>query len=373
VSIDLVLLWQSFAGMLLAAALFLVARRRQYVSAWTALFLAAVLVVAAPLRWDPPVAPAQRVLRILSVLDLPTTTALVRNFERRTGIVCEVDPFAGGARGAAELLMEGRIHPDVMLGGTSEIHDLLRSAGVSARLSPRADPARITRFDDPDGYYVPVYLGYLALVVRSRPEFEQHAPDWNTLLDPRWTGRVRLPSPASTSGGLVFVATQILRQPEAERGWNYLSMLNEREVLWESRSEEVISQVADGRAELGVSWAHDIWRRRQSERKPISVVIPKQTGFEVGAVSVLRWAREPEAAGEFVDFLISRDAQVLQVQHGLRIPIRTDVDGPPYLDAADAPTPSALDFYDRAVVLSERDRWLERWAAIVQQDVAGPR
>lgn len=371
-STSLVLLWQSFAGLLLAGALLLVLRRRHFVSAWLMLGLAVAMVAVAPLRWTPPPSPSQPGLRILSVVDLPTTAALVRAFEARTGIACEVDPFAGGARGAAELLMEGRIHPDVMLGGTSEIHDLLRTAGVSAPVQLAPDLGRITRFDDPDGYYTPIYLGYLALVVRSRPEFEQRPPAWNTLIDPRWSGRVRLPSPASTSGGLVFVATQILRQPEAERGWNYLQMLTQRDVRWEERSDDVISRVASGDADLGVSWAHDIWRRREADRIPVDVVIPKQTGFEVGAVSVLRWAREFDVAQAFVEFLTSREGQALQVQHGLRVPIRTDVDGPPYLDTIGAPDPSTLGFYDRSVVLAERDRWLARWSEIVGSESAEP-
>lgn len=364
-STALVLLWQSLAGLLLAGAIVLLVRRARFVTAWLAFLAAAALVALAPLRWTPPAAPARPILRVLSVVDVPTTAALVKAFEARTGIACEVDPFAGGARGAAELLVAGRIHPDVMLGGTSEIHDLLRTSGVSAPLVPTEDPARITRFDDPDGYYTPIYLGYLALVVRSRPEFEQRPPTWNTLIDPRWAGRVRLPSPASTSGGLVFVATQILRQPDPERGWNYLQIMKERGVQWEERSEDVITRVAKGDADLGVSWAHDIWRRRQNDRIPVDVVIPKQTGYEVGAVSVLRWAREPESARLFVEFLTSREAQTLQVQHGLRIPIRTDVDNPPYLDAVDAPDPATLGFYDRSVVLAERDAWLRHWAEIV--------
>ena len=358
--------------MLLAGALLLAMRRRNFVSAWLAVVGAAVLVGLAPLRWTPSPSPAQPMLRILSVVDLATTAALVRAFEAQTGIQCEVDPFAGGARGAAELLMEGRIHPDVMLGGTSEIHDLLRTAGVSTPLHLEPDLARITRFDDPNGYYIPIYMGYLALVVRSRPEFEQRPPVWNTLIDPRWTGRVRLPSPASTSGGLVFVATQILRQPDPERGWNYLEMLTERGAQWETRSDEVITRVANGDADLGVSWAHDIWRRRQADRIPVDVVIPKQTGFEVGAVSVLRWAREPDAAQQFVEYLTSREAQTLQVQHGLRVPIRTDVDGPPYLDVVGAPELAALGFFERAVVLAERDRWLQRWGQIVGAEAPEP-
>ena len=366
---ELVLLWQSLAGMVFAGALALALRRRRFLSAWLALGAAALLVAVAPLRWDPPVGEGTRVLRVLSVLDGETTEALVSAFEERTGVRCEVDPFDGGARGAAELLVAERLHPDVMLGGTSEIHDLLRGGGVSVPVRLAPDPGRPPTYDDPQSYYTPIYLGYLALVVRQRPEFELTPPAWNTLIEPRWKDRVQLPSPASTSGGLVFLATQILRQPDPERGWKYMEML--ADVSWEPRSNDVLSAVAAGRAELGVAWAHDAWRRREADRIPVNVVIPEKTGYEVGAASILSWARDPVLAREFVAFLTTREAQALQVEHGRRVPVRTDVDGPPYLDSIGAPSPSALDFYDREVVLAERDRWLQRWAEITGLPTSG--
>ena len=51
--------------------------------------------------------------------------------------------------------------------------------------------------------------------------------------------------------------------------------------------------IAAGKADLGVSWAQDAWRQRERDRLPIEVVIPIRTGYEVGAVSALRWARKP--------------------------------------------------------------------------------
>jgi ABC-type Fe3+ transport system substrate-binding protein len=363
VTVPTVLLLQTLTGVALLLSVQWLRRRPDRVTRWLALVIALLLVSAAPLNYDP-VGRLPRSIRILSVLDTQTTDALVRAFERKTGIRCQVDPFQGGARRSADLLLEGRLQPDLMLGGTSEIHELLAAAEVSLPVVLPTDPGRIQTFDPPSGRLTPIYVGYLALVYRQIPDFSSKAPDWGALIDSRWVDRVSLPSPTSTSGGVVFLASQLLRQPDPERGWQYLRILGDAGVPWEARSVDVIANVAAGKADLGVSWAHDAWRSRETDRLPIRVVIPTRTGYEVGAVSALRWARDLPAVEEFIRFLTSREAQQIQAQVGLRVPLRNDVASPAYL-GADAPTPGdpALAFYDRARVLREQEGWIARWSA----------
>lgn len=361
-SVSTVLLLQTLTGILLLLALQWLRSRPDRITRWLALAIALLGVAAAPLNYDP-VGQVPRSIRILSVLDTDTSSALVKAFEERTGIRCQVDPFQGGARRSAELLLEGRLQPDLMLGGTSEIHEMLASAEVSIPIDLPADPGRITRFDPESRRLTPIYLGYLALVYRQLPDFDQRPPDWGALIDSRWIDRVSLPSPASTSGGSVFLATQLLRQPDAERGWQYIGILGAAGVPWESRSIDVITKIAAGKADLGVSWAQDAWRQREKNRLPIGVVIPTRTGYEVGAVSALRWARDLPAAEEFIRFLTSREAQQIQAEVGLRVPLRTDVSAPAYLNGnRGVPAEEVLSFFDRETVLREQEGWITRWA-----------
>lgn len=362
VSVSTVLLLQTLTGVVLLLAVQWVRSRPDRITRWLGLTIALLGVVAAPLNYDP-VGQVPRSIRILSVLDTATSSALVEAFEKRTGIRCQVDPFQGGARRSAELLLEGRLQPDLMLGGTSEIHEMLAAAEVSIPVDLPDDPGRISRFDPPSRRLTPIYMGYLALVYRQLPDFQQRVPDWGALIDARWIDRVSLPSPESTSGGSVFLATQLLRQPDPERGWQYLRILGAAGVPWESRSIDVITKIAAGKADLGVSWAQDAWRQRERERLPIGVVIPTRTGYEVGAVSALRWARDVPAAEEFIRFLTSQEAQQIQAEVGLRVPLRTDVSAPEYLEGnGPLPGDDVLAFFDRATVLREQEGWIARWA-----------
>ncbi|NNM33295.1 MAG: extracellular solute-binding protein [Gemmatimonadetes bacterium] len=352
------LIVQTLLGVAVGVALTVFLRSRS--TPTTVGLLAALALAAIPVTtWDPPASNGRR-LRVVSVLDGATTQALAAAFTRETGIVCDVDPFAGGTQTTVELIQQGRVQPDVLLGGTVEIHERLARDDKLARYDLPPDPARVADYDDPDQRWTPLYLGYIALVYRPLPSFQSHPPEWLTLIQPQWNGRVTIPSPTASGGGLVFLATQILRQPDPERAWRYMELLVDSGARFEDRSDIPISRVAAGTMDLGVAWAHDILRRREVERLPVELRIPDQTGYEVGGVSILQWARDRDAAAAFVRFLTGPVAGEIQVREGRRVPLRTDVDPPEYIEAGRLDS-SATAFYDRVAVLANRETWGARW------------
>jgi len=329
---------------------------------WFLVFLGAFAVVGLAPRLGQKNGLEERTLRIASVLDRETTDALVEAFEEDSGILCEVDAFAGGTQTTLDLILQERIRPDVLLGGTGELHEILGEAGRLQPYVPLPDPERISRYDDPRHHWVPIYLGYLAIVYRPLPSLRGQEPDFSTLVEPAWAGRVTIPSPSKSGGGFVFLATQLQRFGSESSGWDYLRLLLQRGVRFEARSSLPITQVGSGVMDLGVAWAHDIHRRKEDERLPVELTIPDQTGFEVGGVSILAGSDQSDAAEEFVQFLTSAVAAEIQVTYGRRAPLRTDVEPPNYLRRE----PPDVEIYDRAVVLSERERWLQRWREMSQ-------
>lgn len=325
-----------------------------------------VLILSPAGLWDPPPGPGARHLRVLSVLDSETTDALLDAFQERTGIVCEVDPFAGGAQRAVDLLLEQRLQPDLFLGGTVEIHQQLADIQLLHPCSLEPDGQRIDEWDHAEHLWTPIYVGYLALIHRPLPALRARPPEWITLLDPRFRNQVTIPSPMTSGGGLVFLATQLQRAADPERGWAFMASLLDQGASFESRSENAITQVAEGRKDLGVAWAHDVWRRRERDRIPVDLHIPDRTGYEVGGVSILASTRDAPAAEQLVRFLTGRQAGQIQVRVGYRVPLRQDVDPPPYLIGADPPSPEDLAFFDRSRVLSSREEWIERWLELVE-------
>lgn len=351
------------AGLVVGAALPYLWRssRRTWGLPLSALLVAGLVVVAVRLEL---VSPSARHLRVLSVLDGETTDALLSAFSKHTGIVCEVDPFAGGAQEAANLLAEGRLQPDLFLGGTVEIHDQLALASKLLSCDPQPDDQRIDQWDQPQHLWTPIYAGYLALLHRPLPELRARPPEWITLLDPRFRNRVTIPSPATSGGGLVFLATQLQRAADEQRGWAFLEGLIRQGATFEPRSEDAITQVANGSKDLGVSWAQDVWRRRERDRIPVELHIPAETGYEIGGVSILASTRDAQAARQLVHFLCGAEAGRIQARIGYRVALRRDVAPPAYLQRTSPLPPEELAFFDRQAVVRERSRWMKRWTEL---------
>jgi iron(III) transport system substrate-binding protein len=361
------LILQSLLGALFGAAtgaLLHAIRTKRSPGRLVPVWLATLLVLVVPFFVsEAPVPASGQRLRIISVLDAETTSALVEAFTGETGISCDVDPFAGGTQTTAQLILQGRIQPDVLLGGTVEIHEELARADLLTAYEPAPDAYRIDRYDDPQRLWTPLYLGFIGLVYRPLPTLQTHPPDWNTLLQTRWKGRVTIPSPAESGGGLVFLATQILRQQDPDLAWEYLQQTVDRGVRFEARSDIPITLVASGTMDIGVAWAHDVLRRVERDRLPVELRIPERTGYEVGGVSILGWARDLDAAEAFVRFLTGKRAGQIQVAKGYRVPLRTDVEPPGYLDGGAVPE-EITSFYDRGAVLENRAAWVDRWQAL---------
>jgi ABC-type Fe3+ transport system substrate-binding protein len=347
-------------GVLTLALRFRVGARRQrpLLVAWV---LMALMAAAPIVVWREPNPGAERRVRIVSVLDEETSRALASEFTRQTGIACDVDALAGGAQSTVEWILRGRLQPDIFLGGTVEIHEELARAGQLEHFALPPGGGRVDRYDDPRGNWTPLYLGYLAIVHRPLPELQAHPPDWLTLIHPRWKGRVSLPAPDQSGGGLVFLATQVMRfGPDTTRAWDYLRLLRDNSARYEPRSEIPITRVASGTMDLAVAWAHDVVRRVERERLPVELRIPTPTGLEVGGVSILKGARDLDGCRALVRFLVGREAGEIQVNVGRRVPLRTDVEPPTYL-AQSALSAEATAYYDRDRFLAERQEWLGRW------------
>src|SRR5262249_34281548 len=90
--------------------------------------------------------------------------------------------------------------------------------------------------------------------------------------------------------------------------------------------------------------------------------VPAETGFEIGAVSIVKGGPNTEAAKAFVDWVLTRSAGELNVKLSNRLSVRKDVapaPGAPTLDQAQ------LVPYDRAWATANKDRILKRWQAAI--------
>ncbi|MDQ7820243.1 MAG: ABC transporter substrate-binding protein [Armatimonadota bacterium] len=298
--------------------------------------LLAVILGVLTLAGTAATAPAPRLVVYSALPDLETSL-IHREFTRRTGI--QVDALVVPAAGTLQARIrteKDRPRADVFVGGSRDFHiPLAREGLLLPYRSPVAAQAKINpAYLDPDGYWHGWYLGALAIIVNTERFERELAPrgvrkpaTWDDLIRPEFRGHFVMPSPVTTGGGYIFVAAQIFRLGE-ERAWAYLRALNANASQYTPTAPGTITLLERGEAIVGMMWAHEAIGARVLRAAPLEVTVPPDTGYEVGAVSIVKGGPNPEGAKAYVDFLMTRVPQDINARYGFRYPVRADVPVP---------------------------------------------
>lgn len=311
-------------------------------------------------------AQATRIIVYSALPDLETTM-VNREFTRRTGIAVEALSVAAAGTLAARIRAErDRPRADVFVGGSRDFHiPLAREGLLLAYRSPAYPEARISpAYYDPEGFWHGWYLGALAIIINTDRWEREMAPRrvpkpavWDDLLRGEFRGHFIMPSPITTGGGYIFVAAQIFRLGE-DRAWAFLRSLNANASQYTPTAPGTITLLARGEGIVGMMWAHEGIGARLAGQQPLETIVPPDTAFEVGAVSIIKGGPNPEGARAYVDFLASRTPQDINAKFGYRYPVRADVPVP-----MGATKFEDLKFvkYDLAWAIENMARVRERW------------
>ena len=235
-------------------------------------------------------------------------------FEKATGIETNFVRMSGGEILARIKAEKENPNASIWYGGGSLTFIEADNLGLLEHYkSPTAEviPAQ---FKDPDGAWTGIYSGYLGFVVDQEWLDEKGIPMprvWDDLLDPRLKGEIVFAHPASSSTAY-NVLTTILQLKGEEAGWDYLVKLNE------NVRQYTKSGSAGGRMiqlhEVGVTigYLHDAIAFKREGYDHMSFTAPADgTGYEIGAVAIIKGAKELDAAKKFVDWCLTPEAQEL--------------------------------------------------------------
>ena len=184
---------------------------------------------------------------------------------------------------------------------------------------------------------------------------------WDDLLNPAYKGEVIAANPATTGGAVIFVATQIFRLGSVEKGFQYIADLHKNVSQYTPGANGSIPLVAQGQAIAGIAWGHDLIRQKKAENLPVAVIFPKDDGYEIGGVSIIKGGPHLSAAQKFVDFILTPKPMEINAKNGLRYPTRSGVKMPEGVPAFES-----IQFvnYDQAAVGKNLDAWKKRWSEI---------
>jgi iron(III) transport system substrate-binding protein len=303
-------------------------------------------------------------ISVYSALNESTNNELSAAFTKATGI--EISLLSLPAAGDLQTRItseKNNPQADIFVGGSSEFHDPLGKQGLlEAYQSPNAKDVG-AQFKEASGLWTGWYTGIFAFVTntsRLNAEVGGKKPaTWDDLLDPAWSKRLIVPDPIKTGGGYIFVATQVFRFNRDEaKAMDYMKRLHANVISYGPSSPGVITSIANAEGAGAPNWAHDILTEKAKDPTKVDLTIPKDTGFEVGAVSIVKGGKNLPAAKAFVDWVLTKEAGELNVKLSKRGSVRKDVapfPGAPTLDQV------SLVNYDRQWATDNKTRLQKLW------------
>lgn len=261
---------------------------------------------------------------------------------------------------------------DVWWGGPAESH---LQAGEEGLLDGYASPALSNlhdwarRLSDQSlGRSAGIYLGALGVGFNSellKAKGISPPKCWSDLLDSKMKDEVQMADPNSSGTAYVMVATVVQLMGE-EKAFDYMKALHRNISQYTKSGIAPVKAVGLGETGIAIAFMHDLITQKLSGA-PVSVIAPCEgTGYETGAVSMVRGSKVPVEAHKFFDFALSREAQEINVKLKINsIPSNTSATVSP-----DAPKFSEIKLINYDTVkfgsATERKRLLTRWTQEVQ-------
>ena len=324
-----------------------------------------VLTIGLVLLWGTPVLAGQ-VLHMYSALDTAETQLYIPEFEKDTGIKVEWVRLSSGEV-LARLRAEAK-NPQVSIwfGGPSQDHIAGKKAGISMPYKPPLDWTLQANAHDLDWQWVGYYFG--AIGFGSNADFLKKAgvpapASWEDLLKPAFKGQVAIAFPYTSGTSYTVLATLVQMMGE-DKAFEYWRKLHPSIHHYDKSGSAPVTQAGLGEVGIAVSFSHDIIAKGSAKGYPIAITFPKEgTGFEIGAMSLIKGGPEPELAKKFVDWALSVRAQNL-MQQWFRIPLNPKAEVAKGAVKADQ---VKLINFDAVKAGEDRDRLIKRWRSEIGQ------
>jgi len=183
---------------------------------------------------------------------------------------------------------------------------------------------------------------------------------WKDLLKPEYKGHVQMANPNSSGTAYTTLATMVQLFGE-DQGFEFMRGLNKNINQYTKSGSAPIKSAAKGENTIGIVFMHDAVKQAVSGF-PIKVVAPCEgTGYEIGSMSIIEGARNPDSAKKFYDWALSAAAQSLALQvKAYQVPSNNGSKTSP--SAPDLSSIKLIDYdFKKYGSSSERKRLLKKW------------
>ena len=200
---------------------------------------------------------------------------------------------------------------DVWMGAPAENHMVAKDKGLSVPYKGGNFNSLQPAFKDAEGYWRSFYMNPMAFAVNTEQLKRINAPmptSWQDLLNPAYKGLIQMPSPQSSGTAYNAVASLVTLWGE-DKAFQYMKALNPSIQTYTSSGTGPAQGVSTGACAIGIQFTPAFFEAID-KGFPLVVVYPSEgVWFENPAVSILKGAKNVEAAQALVDWLTSPKGQ----------------------------------------------------------------
>ncbi len=240
-------------------------------------------------------------------------------YARTTGTKINISMKGSGEALAQIIAEKDNPKTDIWFGGTGDPHLQGAEQGLTleykspllTQLFPWAQAqAAQSQYRTVGIYSGPLGFGYNTELLAKK----KIAPpkNWNDLLNPALKGEVQVANPASSGTAYTMVATLVQLMGE-DKAFEFMKQMHKNVSQYTRSGTGPIKATARGEATVSISFVHDgVGEKMQGF--PIETVTPSDgTGAEIGSMSIIKGARNLEAAKKFYEWALTPAAQEMAV------------------------------------------------------------
>jgi iron(III) transport system substrate-binding protein len=236
-------------------------------------------------------------------------------FEAKTGITVDMTRKSSGETYAQVRAEASNPKGDVWWGGTGDPHlqaaeeDLTEAyeSPVRAELHDWA----IGQAEAASNKTIGVYSGALGFGYNKDLLAKNGLPEpkcWADLIKPEFKGQVQIANPNSSGTAYTMLATMVQLMGE-DAGFEYMKSLHKNVNQYTKSGSAPIKAAGLGETTVGIVFMHDAVAQTAAGFPIVTVAPCEGTGYEIGSMSLIKGARNPDQAKQFYDWALSAEMQ----------------------------------------------------------------
>ena len=335
------------------------------------LFASVLTAGALTLGYAAPAAAQQSLVLYCSVQE-EWCRAMSSSFERETGIKVAMTRKSSGETYAQIKAEAANPRGDVWWGGTGDPHLQAAEEGLTqdyeSPMNKDMQPWSLKMWNESKKRTIGVYSGALGYGYNTKQWAAKGLPEpkcWADLLNPKLKDEVQVADPNSSGTAYTLLATVVQLMGE-DKGFDYMKALHKNINQYTKSGAAPAKATSLGETTAGITFLHDMVTMI-IDGGPIKIVAPCEgTGYEIGSMSIIKGARNIDAAKKFYDWALTPAAQALGPQNkSYQLP--SNKNSPVHEATPKMETIKLIDYnFEKYGSSAERRRLLAKWDAEVK-------